>query len=160
MSNWSQHLQIILPIISFVFGIFGGKLLEKIIDPLYVTETKSMLIGIFIVGLLTVISLIYITVFARRAEKYELDWHQTIQTMQKQIGIPAELIFERVYESKGMYYRKLIDLIKQATSGDEILIMTRHENAKSNEDPTETEDHKKPKLSTLKLCLKKLKRRI
>lgn len=146
VSKSSDYLQIILPFITFFFGIIGGKLFEKILERYFANENNLMLIGIFTIGLLTVFSLILINIFGRN-----------IKTMQDQTGIPAELIFERVYESKGIYFRKLADLIKQATPGDDILIMASYGNIDGGEDPTETEDYKNARAAYSKTLLEKSK---
>ena len=114
-----NRLPILTPVVTFVFGVIWGKLLELALSPLFDTNVKVLLTGIVAIGLLSVTLLIVVTTFARRAEERETAWLESF-------GVPADLVFEQAEESKGYYLERLVEYIKQTSEGDEILIMTQH----------------------------------
>lgn len=142
----SSWLPIITPIITFVFGFIGGKLFDAVLNPLFDRSTKVVLIGIIFSGILSVISLIVLTTFAKTAEEREAAWL-------KSFGTPAELVFERVGQSKGYYLRRLIESIHQASEHDEILIMTQHRSTTPIDDLSEP--HKQIREEYCNLLLQK-----
>jgi hypothetical protein len=144
----SSWFPIITPIITFVFGIIGGKLLDIVINPLFDRSTKVVLIGIIFSGLLSVIALIVFTTFAKNAEEREATWLESF-------GAPAELVFEKVGQSKGYYLRRLIESIHQASEHDEILIMTQHRSTTPLDDLAES--HKQIREEYCSLLLQKVR---
>lgn len=115
----STWMAVITPVLTFGTGLVAGKLLEKYLDSKLDSNTKVMLIGIFTVCVLSVALLLIVTVFARAAEQREKRWLQNV-------GERADLLFERGEDSKGLYFKRLVDFIEQADENDEILIMTQH----------------------------------
>lgn len=132
-SNW---LPIVMPVVTFVFGLIGSQLLGAAMSPLFDTSVKALLIGIVTIGLLSATILIVVTTFAHRAEERETAWLESF-------GVPADLVFEQAEESKGFYLERLIEYIKQTSKGDEILIMTQHRSTLPIDDTPHVNDLRK-----------------
>lgn len=125
----SDRISILIPIVTFIFGLIGTKLFDNIFNPLFVTENRTMLTGFFTASVLLVISLFIIKTIVQDAEKREDKWLQ-------QIGIPADLIFERNEESDGTYFQKFIDLVKQIEV-NEIRVMSYYQSKKADQEVSE-----------------------
>jgi hypothetical protein len=138
----SDWLPVLTSVLTFVFGLIGGQLLETLIAPLFATETRALLVSLFIVSLLAISTLIAVNAFARRAEKREQIWCQLIQGIKDRLGIPAELVFERIGGSRGGVYRRLTEFIRGASVDDEILIMAHCGPKSGIENPRETPAYK------------------
>ena len=148
--RYSEWLAIISAVVTFAFGLIGGKLFEAMIGPLFDSGTKATLTGVFIVGFLSVTLLLVITVFAHRAEDREKRWLRSI-------GVPAELLFERTKVNKGKYYLKLVEFINHLSAGDEVLIMSTHKRYNPADDIRDTKARKRARDKYSRLLLKKVR---
>jgi hypothetical protein len=150
MNRQKKHdwIPITTAILSFVFGIIGGKALDTLISPLFNTDTKAIVTILFIVGLFVVISMIMVAIFSARAERREEAWLNSF-------GTPAELVFERGEAYKGEYYHRLIGFLERTSIGDEILIMSQHRLNDKASEVEETEARKRAREAYSALLLEK-----
>lgn len=121
MRRASKFLPLLLALASTVLGLFLGEWLQIISAPLFATETRAVLSGLLVVGLLSVVALAAIVFFAQRAEDREQKWLE----IEKRLGNPAEIEFEIAHQT-GRFNRRLAEFIRNATSGDEILVLATH----------------------------------
>lgn len=121
MKKLGSFFPLIVAIASTIFGLFLGEWLQIVTVPLFVTETRAILTGIFIVSLLAIISIIAVVFFGQRTEQRELKWLQ----IEKCLGNPAEIEFELVTKT-GKFNKRLAEHVRRVTSGDEILVLATY----------------------------------
>jgi hypothetical protein len=121
MNKANKLLPLLVAIASTIFGLFLGEWLQIITAPLFAQETRAILSGLIFVGLLATIAVVANLFFAQRAEEREQKWLE----IEKRLGDPAEIEFEIVPQT-GMFNKKLAELIRNVTTGDEILILATH----------------------------------
>lgn len=157
MKRWISQIRQseFFAIVASVVGIIIGALLTAYINKLLFNKFFSSFEEIILLLLLVVILFLFllflfIIAFIRISEKRD-------DYLIKQLGIPAELMFEPIDRSSGNYYRKLTSFVQQ-TSGkdeDEILCLDYITNKKSFEDKKETKDHMEAIMNYSENLLKK-----
>lgn len=128
---------LLVAVASTILGLFLGEWLQVVSTPLFATETRAILTGLVIVGILAVISVISIVFFAQQTEQREQKWLQ----IEQRLGTPAEIDFEPV-SRLGKFNRRLVEYIRGAIPGDEILVMSYYASRGGEENPSDTEEYK------------------
>lgn len=152
----SELLMVIGYLLWFLIGALAGPFFDWIGGISNFFEKEGVIFMLFWpFALLFALLLIVISAFALRAEKREYTWNQTINEIERHIGMPAELIFEDLEKSRGSFYHQLTKCIQEASSDDEILLMDYYPNKKGFEDPNETDFHKRAREGYIKALEKK-----
>lgn len=129
MKNPNRFLALLLAIASTIFGLFLGEWLQIISAPLFAEETRAILSGLIVVGLLAIIALVANLFFGQRTEEREQKWLE----IEKRLGTPAEIEFEIVRQT-GKFNKRLAEFIRKASQGDEILILATHNPPKNRDE--------------------------
>lgn len=107
------EIEILVAVVSAIFGLLASPLLERITSPLFDTPTRAILAGLLFLALLTTMSVVGNGIFARRFKK-------DLSSINYRLGLTAKYVSTR-QEISGEAYHTARQIIEKAEK--EILLL-------------------------------------
>jgi len=124
LRRYKLWIDIPIAVASVTLGIMISPVFERLVDPLFGSETRATLTAILILGLVIVAGITAIGAYVRRSETHDEDLTRSIQDIRNKLGLSAQLVIDLPRaEGRGEVYRRASEIYSQAEK--EIWILWR-----------------------------------
>lgn len=124
LRRYKLWIDVPIAITSVILGIIISPIFERLVDPLFGSETRASLTAILILGLVIVAGITAVGAYVRRSETRDENLTRSIQDIRNKLGLSAQLVIDLPRaEGTGEVYRRASEIYSHAEK--EIWILWR-----------------------------------
>jgi hypothetical protein len=140
MPRYKLWIDVSIATASVVLGIIISPIFERLVDPLFGSETRASLVGILVLGLVIVAGIAAIGAYIRRDEIRGESLSRSIQEIRNKLGLSARFVTDLPRaEGTGELYRRANEIISQAEKEIWVLWHCNHYLARRSEEEIRSE---------------------
>ena len=115
LRKYKLWIDVPIAVASVILGIIISPIFERLVDPLFSSETRASLTTVLALGLVIVAGIAAIGAYMRRSETRDEGLALSIQDIRNKLGLSAQLVTDLPRtEGMGEVYRKASEIYAQA----------------------------------------------
>lgn len=146
LRKYKLWIDVPIAVTSVVLGIIISPIFERLVDPLFSSETRASLTAILVLGLVIVAGITAIGAYVRRSETRDEGLTRSIQDIRNKLGLSAQLVIDLPRaEGTGEVYRRASEIYSQAEKEIWVLWRRNPYSAHRSEEEIRSEEWKRQK---------------